>query len=103
MNQMNVVNIPEWMREDYAISAGASGAIFGLTGALLCLTLLNRGYIAGVTKWEMLIIVGISLYNGFVSPGVDNAAHIGGLITGLVVAFLLCFKRYTKRRSYVKF
>lgn len=93
----------EYLREDYAISAGASGAIFGLTGALLCLTLLNRGYIAGVTKWEMLIIIGISLYNGFVSPGVDNAAHIGGLIVGFVVAYLLCFKRYAKRRSNINF
>lgn len=87
----------EWYREDYAISAGASGAIFGLTGALLCLTLLNRGHVAGVTKWGMLIVIGLSLYNGFASEGVDNMAHIGGLITGLVVTFLLCIKRYAKR------
>ena len=89
----------EWYMEGYAISAGASGAIFGLTGALLCLTLLNRGYIAGVTKWGMVIVIGLSLYNGFASEGVDNLAHIGGLTTGFVVTFLLCIKRYAKRRS----
>ncbi len=84
---------------DYAISAGASGAVFGLTGALLCLTLLNRGMIAGITKQSMMIMIAISLYNGFASEGVNNLAHIGGLVSGFLVTFLLCFQQYTKRRS----
>ena len=84
---------------DYAISAGASGAIFGLTGALFCLTVLNRGHIVGLTRQGMLIMIGISLYNGFVSERVDNLAHIGGLLCGFVVTFLLCGKRYRKRRT----
>lgn len=92
----------EMQTGDYAISAGASGAIFGLTGALLGLTILNRGQIAGITKQSMLIMIGISLYNGFASEGVDNLAHIGGLICGFVVTFLLCFQRYTKRRTYTR-
>lgn len=85
---------------DYAVSAGASGAVFGLTGALLCLTILNRGQIAGITKQGMLFMVGISLYNGFVSAGVDNLAHIGGLICGFFITLLLCFQRYAKRRTF---
>lgn len=88
---------------DYAVSAGASGAIFGLTGALLSLTILNRGQIAGITKQGMLLMIGISLYNGFVSEGVDNFAHIGGLVCGFLFTFLLCFQRYTKRRSNTGF
>lgn len=92
----------EMQTGDYAISAGASGAIFGLTGALLGLTILNRGQIAGITKQSMLIMIGISLYNGFVSEGVDNLAHIGGLICGFVVTFLLCFQRYAKRRTHTR-
>lgn len=87
----------------YAVSAGASGAIFGLTGALLGLTILNRGQIAGITKQSMLIMIGISLYNGFASEGVDNLAHIGGLICGFIITFLLCFQRYAKRRTYADF
>ncbi len=83
---------------EYSISAGASGAIFGLTGALLCLTLMNRGKIAGITKQSMMIMIGISLYNGFASEGVNNLAHIGGLISGFLVAFALCAKQYLKRR-----
>ena len=87
----------------YAVSAGASGAIFGLTGALLGLTILNRGQIAGITKQSMLIMIGISLYNGFASEGVDNLAHIGGLICGFIITFLLCFQRYAKRRTHTYF
>lgn len=87
----------------YAVSAGASGAIFGLTGALLGLTILNRGQIAGITKQSMLIMIGISLYNGFSSEGVDNLAHIGGLICGFIITFLLCFQRYAKHRTYADF
>lgn len=81
----------------YHISAGASGAIFGLTGALLSLTILNRGQIAGLTKQGVLIMIGISLYNGFASGNVANSAHIGGLIFGFILTCLLCFQRYAKR------
>lgn len=88
---------------DYAISVGASGAIFGLTGALLSLTILNRGQIAGITKQSMLLMIGISLYNGFASEGVNNSAHIGGLLCGFLITFLLCFQRNTKRRSNIGF
>lgn len=81
---------------DYAVSAGASGAIFGLTGALLGLAVLNRGRIAGLTKQGIILMIVLSLYNGFVSESVNNLAHIGGLSCGFIVTFLLCFQRYAK-------
>ncbi len=90
--------VMELVTGDYAISAGASGAIFGLTGALLSLTILNRGQIAGITKQGMLLMIGISLYNGFVSEGVDNFAHLGGLVCGFAITFLLCLQRNAKCR-----
>lgn len=74
---------------DYAVSAGASGAIFGLTGSLLALTIIYRGRVGKVTKQGMFIMIGISLYLGFTSQGVNNLAHIGGLISGILVTFLL--------------
>lgn len=74
---------------DYAISAGASGAIFGLTGSLLGLTLIHRGQVGQLTARDMIIMVALSLYTGFTSQGVDNMAHIGGLISGFLVVFLL--------------
>lgn len=91
----------EWFTGEYAVSAGASGATFGLTGALFCLTLLNHGRIGGITKQGMLFMIVLSLYNGFVSVGVDNLAHIGGLITGFLVTLLLCFQSNRERRSDV--
>lgn len=91
--------IAEYYTGDYAVSAGASGAIFGLTGALLSLAVLNRGQIAGLSKYSILIMIALSLYNGFVSEGVDNLAHIGGLVCGFLITFLLCFQRYARRRA----
>lgn len=89
----------EMVTGDYAVSAGASGAVFGFTGALLCLAIRNHGRIGNLTKQGMLVVSGISLYLGFTSEGVDNWAHIGGLIFGFIAAFLLCRKRDFERSS----
>lgn len=79
----------EYMTEDYAVSAGASGAIFGLTGALLGLTVIYHGRVGRLTFRDVLLIAVLSLYQGFVSQGVDNLAHIGGLIAGFILTLLL--------------
>lgn len=81
--------IGEFITGDYAVSAGASGAIFGITGALLALTVIYRGRAGQVTSRDMIIMIGISLYLGFTSQGVDNLAHVGGLITGFFVTLLV--------------
>ena len=83
-------------KQDYSVSAGASGAIFGLTGATLCLAILNHGRAGNITKQGMIVMIFISLYTGFTSGGVDNFAHIGGLLTGCLVTTLLCWKRNSK-------
>lgn len=81
--------ILEVFSADYAVSAGASGAIFGLTGSLLALTMIYRGRVGNVTRQGMFVMIGISLYLGFTSQGVDNAAHVGGLIFGFLCTLLL--------------
>ena len=58
--------------ENPAVSAGASGAIFGLMGALLYVVILNRGRLGRLSGRGMLIMVALSLYFGFASSGVDN-------------------------------
>lgn len=75
------------------VSAGASGAIFGMTGAMLCLVILNHGRVGEVTRQGMIGMTFITLYSGFVNGGVDNFAHIGGLLTGAAVVLLMGGKR----------
>lgn len=74
-------------------SVGASGAIFALFGAFLAHLLRQRRAIPrGVFRshWiPTLLFVGFSLYNGARAVGVDNAAHVGGLLSGLVLGLLL--------------
>lgn len=72
-----------------AFCIGASGAIFGLTGAMAVFVLWKQGRMAQINRRQMLIMVLLSLYGGFVETNVDNAAHIGGLLAGAAVALLL--------------
>lgn len=81
---------------DFAVSAGASGAIFGLIGAAFYVAIRNKGQFGEISGRGLLFMVVVSLYYGFTSEGVDNFAHIGGLLAGFVLAILLYWKRKQK-------
>ena len=86
----NVITLVLQMRTgEYSLSAGASGAVFGVLGALLCLLILNRGQVSYLTGGRMIFFVLYSLYTGFTSSGVNNAAHVGGLLAGFILMFFL--------------
>ena len=68
-----------------AVSVGASGAIFGLLGALLYFGYHYRVYLGTVIKSQIIPLIVINLLLGFMVPGIDNAAHIGGLIGGTLI------------------
>jgi rhomboid protease GluP len=73
--------------------AGASGAIFGLAGALIAALYLghlpiSRQAIRGTLK-SLLMFAGYNLFFGAVARGIDNSAHIGGLIAGLALGAIL--------------
>lgn len=87
--------------ETYAVSAGASGAIFGLMGALLYVLIANRGMLGRLSGRGMLVMVMLSLYFGLTSSGVDNWAHIGGLISGFVIAVIL-YRRKNAHGPYIR-
>lgn len=70
-------------------SVGASGAIFGLIGAMLWILVKNRGYQKEFYGGGVALMIAGSLYHGFSTIGVDNAAHIGGCIGGFLLAILL--------------
>lgn len=67
------------------IAAGASGAIFGLLGAWLAYNWRRRElFLAQANLRGVLILIAINLVLGFSVPGIDNTAHIGGLIAGVL-------------------
>lgn len=76
-----------------AVSVGASGAVFGLAGALLTVVIRHRHALPPLfgarNRNSMLFFIAYSLYQGFTKPGVDNAAHIGGLLAGAALAWTL--------------
>lgn len=76
-------------------SIGASGAIFGLMGALLYFGYYYRVYLGNVVKSQILPIIVLNLGIGFLMTGIDNFAHIGGLIGGLLMALALGVKDKT--------
>jgi len=71
------------------LSVGASGAIFGIAGALVpAMLLANNQRLRRALKGQLVSIslfIAYSLWAGHVSTGTDNAAHVGGLATGLVL------------------
>jgi len=68
------------------ICAGASGAIFGLLGALLYFGYYYRPYLGATLTRTIIPVIAINLIIGFLDSGIDNSAHIGGLVGGLLVA-----------------
>lgn len=74
----------------YIISAGASGAIFGILGSLLVISLLYRNIRVQIKPANIIIIAVLSVLNGYMTYGIDNMAHIGGLLVGIIITFLSC-------------
>lgn len=74
------------------LSIGASGAIFGLMGALLYFGYHYRVYLGNVLKTQLIPLIVFNLVLGFILTGVDNFAHIGGLIGGILIAKTLGVK-----------
>ena len=84
-----------------SLSVGASGAIFGLLGTLLYFGYHYRLYLGDVLKRQIIPLIGLNLLLGFMLNGVDNAAHIGGLIGGYLAAMALGIKGKTKKRDTI--
>jgi rhomboid protease GluP len=75
-----------------AMSAGASGAIFGLLGTMLAFFRRNREVFGDWGRQRLLNLWGIAVFNlvlGFTVPGIDNLAHLGGLLSGAALGWAL--------------
>lgn len=71
------------------VSAGASGAIFAVLGAMVVLLILNKGHLEDLTMGRVCLMIILTLMVGLRSETVDNYAHIGGFLGGVAVMFLL--------------
>ena len=81
-----------WLSPSAAV-VGASGAIFGLFGALF---VIQRSF--GGANSQLLIVLGLNLVLGFVVPGISWQAHIGGLLVGALVAWIFVKTRGNSTR-----
>ena len=85
-----------------AIAAGASGAIFGLLGAMIAYLLTYRSEFGSYGRRRLSSLLLVAAYNlvmGFAMPGIDNLGHIGGLIVGLALGWAYC-PRYAVEAAY---
>lgn len=84
-------------------SVGASGAIFGLIGAMAAFYYLSRNLFGEMSRQQLGSLVFVILINlgiGFSTPRIDNMAHIGGLIIGGLAGLLLAPRLIVDQRVY---
>jgi Uncharacterized membrane protein (homolog of Drosophila rhomboid) len=84
------------------VCAGASGAIFGMFGtfiALLTTNLIDRRVRFGLLQ-SFVIFVVYSLFSGM-QPGIDNAAHMGGLVSGMFFGYIFYFAKAIKKSTAI--
>lgn len=75
-----------------ALSIGASGAIFGLMGSMVYFGFHYRVFLGNVIKSQIIPLIVLNLAIGFLSNGIDNAAHVGGLVGGMLSTMALGIK-----------
>lgn len=91
----------EFLTGNYADSIGASGAVFGVVGALLIIVIHHKGHYEGITTGRMAFMIFYMGYMGLRTSNVNNAAHIGGLLCGmLLTVFYVQTENFRKERSY---
>lgn len=84
----------------HSISAGASGAIFGILGALISFLVRRRDRLTSAAKGllvQLLFWAGLNVFLGMSVEAIDNSAHMGGFVAGLGIgAFLKAHRRYRR-------
>ena len=86
----NVISKFTWhMLEQDHIGVGASGAIFGIFGVLLAIVIKYKGTIQKVGLPQMLFALVWLIYGGYNSENVDQLAHLGGLLIGIILGWVL--------------
>ena len=87
--------------ESNIVSAGASGAIFGLMGALLYFGYHYRLYLNDAIKTQIIPVIVFNLLIGFMISGIDNGAHIGGLVGGYLATMAIGIKNKSHKKDMI--
>ncbi|MDR2182856.1 MAG: rhomboid family intramembrane serine protease [Clostridiales bacterium] len=91
-------NLAMALASEHALGAGASGAIYGMIGALFAFTILRKQNVENFRAGVLGVMIAVGILMGFTMnqipdmPNVGNAAHIGGLVVGLVLGYVLAGK-----------
>ena len=97
----NIVSLlMDYRTGEMVVSAGASGAVFAVIGGIFVILIKQRGKVENLTLPRLVFVIFLSIYHGFQSTGIDNAAHIGGLLGGIILAFFVYRKKTPKRQTY---
>jgi len=85
-------SVASYLLNSIAIGAGASGAVFAVVGGLGAFFVVQRDALGSMGRRSLgglLVLTGINLIFGLIMPGIDNWAHIGGLVGGVVLGMIL--------------
>ena len=74
------------------MSAGASGAIFAVTGALIYMVLRKKERVPGLSGQRLILMAVLTILQGMTAIGIDNEAHMGGLAAGFLLGWLLTLR-----------
>lgn len=92
-------NILSYIFNPNSISVGASGAIFGLLGAMLVFGIKHKNRIGKAYIMSLVKVVLINMIIGITVSNIDNAGHIGGLLFGAIAAFLVGDKKILSNKE----
>lgn len=85
-----------------ALCMGASGAVYGVLGALVIYAFLSRIKKYKISILRILLLIGFFVVEGMQSTNVDHAAHIGGFVFGIIFAFIFYICEKNKKNKMVK-
>lgn len=80
----------EFISKRYVAMIGASGAVFGILGILLALTICKKIRTSSLRAGRVFLVLVFSVYEGFTQSNVANGAHIGGAVSGILIGLLYC-------------
>ena len=99
----NLISV--WWHDPPVIAIGASGAVFGVYGVLLFCFIVGKSF-AGSKKSMLIFLAYMVVYNlfaGVFSPGTDNGSHVGGLIAGFALSFLVLVRSGIRSNASTSF